>query len=342
MKISEFDYDLPGSLIAKHPPKIRGASRLLVLDKTSGALKDKLYKDIPDYLNAGDVLVLNDTKVIKARLIVTKQNGSERELIVLEKHGKDDDWFEHKVMYRGSMKVGDILHIGKVKIWVEEIIGNGLAIVKGSQDLLEITKNFGNVPLPPYLHRDATAEDIKRYQTVWAEQIGSVAAPTASLNMTTNILDRLQDKGIRIVYLTLHVGLGTFMPIRSDDVEGHTMHQEYLEIPASTIKVIKEAKQDDKKVVALGTTVARSLEYSASQILDHPAKLISGEADIFIYPGHKFKMIDSLITNFHASRSTVLMMAAAFAGWQNLKNAYSFAIDNNYRFLSYGDSMLIE
>lgn len=341
MKISDFDYNLPEAVIAKQPPKIRGNSRLLVLDKTKGNLKDKLYQDIPEFLCPGDVLILNDTKVIKARLEGIKPNGVLKQLIVLEKHGKDDNWFKHKVMYKGKLRVGDWLYVDNAKLEVIEIIGDGLAIIKSSQDLLGLAEKAGTVPLPPYIHRKATREDIIRYQTVWAEQEGSVAAPTASLNMTDEILDRLHAKGIKIAYVTLHVGLGTFMPIRSENVEDHTMHQEYFEIPIRTVNIIKNAKQNGQKIVALGTTVARTLEYSASQILNQPVSNLCGEADIFIYPGYKFKVVDSLITNFHTPRSTVLMMAAAFASWEKLSNAYTYAKINNYKFLSYGDSMLI-
>jgi len=341
MKISDFDYGLPDNLIAENPPLIRGTSKLLVLEKSSGKILDKSYQDIPEYLNAGDVLVLNDTRVIKARLFARKQNGAKREIIILEKHGKNDDWFRHKIMYRGKLVEGDELDIDGIKLEVEEIIGNGIAIIKSSQDLLKLADKFGAVPLPPYIQRKVKTSDTERYQTIWAKQSGSVAAPTASLNMTNQMLEKLKSKGVIIVYITLHVGLGTFMPIRSDDVEKHDMHQEYFEIPKVTFEEINKAKNSGNRVIALGTTVARTLEYAADQIIDNPTDQICGEADIFIYPGYKFKMVDILVTNFHAPRSTVLLLAAAFAGWSNLENAYQHAIDNGYHFLSYGDSMLI-
>ena len=334
MKVSDFDYNLPEDLIAKHPSKVRGTSRLLVLNRQTGDIEDGKYSDLADHLESGDVLVLNDTKVIKARLEVRKADGAKREILILEKHGSNDDWQKHKVMYRGKLNQGDELFLQKSlqqKLTVERVLGDGLAIIKSDVDLLELAEKFGAPPLPPYLHRDATSQDVERYQTVFAEQAGSVAAPTASLNMTDELLQKIKDKGVIIKYLTLHVGLGTFLPIRVDKVEEHQIHSEYYEIPADTIQAIKQAK----RVVAVGTTVARTLEYYAS------SNKVAGEADIYIYPGYKFKMIDALLTNYHAPRSTVLMLASAFAGSENLKKAYEHAINKQYQFLSYGDSMLI-
>ncbi|MCA9345062.1 tRNA preQ1(34) S-adenosylmethionine ribosyltransferase-isomerase QueA [Candidatus Saccharibacteria bacterium] len=341
MKISDYNYDLPEDKIALQPVKIRGTSNLLVLHKKSGAIEDKKYSDIVDYLQNGDVLVLNDTKVIKARLNVTKQNGAKRELIILEKHGINDDWHTHKIMYRRKLAVGDVLTVGKATITVNKILGDGLAIVQSSMDLLDVAEQYGSVPLPPYIHRDVKESDTERYQTVWAKEQGSVAAPTASLNMTDDTLANLQSKGIHVVYATLHVGLGTFMPIRTDNVEDHVMHKEYFELPKETIATIQTAKRNNHRVVALGTTITRTLEYCHSQIMQQKPGDVTGEADIFMYPGYKFKIVDALLTNFHAPKSTVLMLAAAFAGWPNLKQAYEHAVESNYKFLSYGDSMLI-
>jgi S-adenosylmethionine:tRNA ribosyltransferase-isomerase len=291
-------------------------------------------------LEPGDLLVLNDTRVIKARLIATKDNGAKRELIILEKHGSDADWHTHKVMYRRKLAEGDHLMVGNANITVQEILGDGLAIVRSSQDMLELADKFGQVPLPPYMHREATPMDTERYQTVWAKEQGSVAAPTASLNMTDEILQTLRDKGVQIAYLTLHVGLGTFMPIRTDNVEDHHMHEEYFEIPEATVRAFQTAKANGKRIVALGTTVTRTLEYAHTQLRETPHD-ISGEADIFMYPGYEFKAIDGLLTNFHAPKSTVLMLTAAFAGWPLLNRAYEHAVKEQYHFLSYGDSMLI-
>lgn len=340
MRVTDYTYDLPDKLIADQPPAVRGTSRLLVVNRDTGELRDKHYSDVADFLNAGDVLVLNDTKVIKARLQAVKQNGAKRELIILEKHGQHDDWHRHKVMYRGRLSAGDVLTVADVTLQVEDILGDGLATIKSEHDLLQLTDQHGSVPLPPYMHRDATPLDIERYQTVWAEERGSVAAPTASLNMTDEILETLRAKGVIIAYLTLHVGLGTFLPIRVDDLESHHMHQEYFEIPAETVTAIQAAKTNNKRIVALGTTVARTLEYAHQQLTEPPQDL-RGEADIFIYPGYEFQTIDGLLTNFHAPKSTVLMLTAAFAGWDTLLPAYNHAVAQKYHFFSYGDSMLI-
>lgn len=341
MKISDYEYNLPDESIAFTPPKIRGTSNLLVLHRNSGAIEDKKYSDVTDYLSSGDVLVLNDTKVIKARLQAVKQNGAERELIILEKHGRTDDWHTHKVMYRRKMSSGDVLTVGTDTITVKEILGDGLAIIESKEDLLVLAEKYGKVPLPPYIHRDVEEADTERYQTVWAKEQGSVAAPTASLNMTEETLAKLHANGVRVVYATLHVGLGTFMPIRTDNVEEHVMHKEYFEVPKDTVATIHAAKKDGNKVIALGTTITRTLEYCHKEILQDTPQDLSGDADIFMYPGYEFKVIDGLLTNFHAPHSTVLMLAAAFAGWDHLKHAYEHAVENNYKFLSYGDSMLI-
>ena len=373
MELKDYTYELPEDRIAAHPPKIRGTSRLLALNRKNGEMTDSFYKNIADFFEKGDLLILNDTKVIKARLFATKENGAERELVILERHSFDSDWHKHKVMYRGKLKAGNKLFVknsspeeknqnqkSKAEIVVEEILGDGIAIVSSKADLRELCENFGTVPLPPYMRRDATPLDIERYQTVFAEEKGSVAAPTASLNMTEEILDSLRKKGVEIKYLTLHVGLGTFMPIRVEKIEEHKMHQEYFEIPAETAEEIRKTHQNSGRVFALGTTVARTLEYAHNAIFEKSlngnsgnredlSKVsknqngdLSGEADIFIFPGYEFKTIQGLITNFHAPKSTVLMLASAFAGWENLKNAYNHAIQNGeYKFLSYGDSMII-
>lgn len=371
MKLEDYTYNLPENLIAAHPPKVRGASRLLALNRKTGEISDSFYRNVADFFEKGDVLILNDTKVIKARIFTQKESGAERELVILERHGGDDDWHTHKVMYRGKIKAGDVLTVknSSEKITVQEILGDGLAIVSSPVDLREVCENFGTVPLPPYMRRDATTLDIERYQTVFAEEKGSVAAPTASLNMTPEILETLRAKGVKICYLTLHVGLGTFMPIRVDNLEEHKMHQEYFEIPAETCAEIRKAKANGGRVFALGTTVARTLEYASAEILgegevfensspksetqrgevgerfskhgDLTTKKLRGEADIFIYPGYEFKIVDGLMTNFHAPKSTVLMLASAFASWEQLSKAYAYAVEQDYHFLSYGDSMII-
>ena len=355
MLVSDFTYDLPEERIAKFPPKKRGSTRLLVLNRNTGAIKDSHYKDLADFLNSGDVLILNDTRVMQSRIFCFLPDGRKRELVVLEKHGDEPQ----RVMYRGKLHDGDTLTLdsnisstrsrrpvvtggaslfcsslvaeGLGKITIKRILGNGIAEVESDTPLAELAEKYGTVPLPPYLHRDATEDDKKRYQTVWAREMGSAAAPTASLNMTEELLKKLQQKGVIIKYLTLHVGLGTFLPIRTDNIEDHKMHSEWYSIPEDTLEAIKDAK----RVVALGTTVARTLEYYAK------TGKTEGEDDIFIYPGFEFKLVDALLTNFHAPKSTVLMLASAFAGWDHLKNAYEHAIEEKYNFLSYGDSMFI-
>ena len=340
MKLSDFDYKFPEQLIAKHPPGVRGTSRLLVLDRQSGKATHRTYPDFADYVQPGDVVVLNDTKVIKARLIATNAQGNPRELLLIEKHAGNNDWHQHQALYRGNIAEGEVLKVGDATVQIERIESEGVALIKSSQDLFELAEKLGSVPLPPYMKRSATAEDTERYQTVFARQAGSVAAPTASLNFTDKLEQKLRAKGAKIAYLTLHVGLGTFLPIRTDDIESWHMHSEYFEIPAETVQVIQAAKAAGKRIFAVGTTVTRSLEFAADDIKASNNSL-SGEVNIFIYPGYDFKIVDALLTNFHAPKSTVLMLAAAFAGWENLKRAYDEAVAEHYAFLSYGDSMLV-
>ena len=340
MLVSDYNYELPEENIAKHPPKVRGTTKLLVLDRKTGEIADSYYADLADFLEPGDLVILNDTRVMRARLFAQLPDGRPRELVVLEKHKAD----LNSVMYHGKLREGDVLTIKTERdgeptedtVTISEILGNGTATVSSSRPLADIVEAHGSVPLPPYLHRDANPEDIKRYQTVWAKQLGSAAAPTASLNMTEDLMDKLKSKGINIRYLTLHVGLGTFLPIRSDKVEEHHMHSEWFHIPENTLEAIKKAKESGHKVVAVGTTVTRTLEYYAK------TGKTEGEDDIFIYPGFEFQIVDALLTNFHAPKSTVLMLASAFAGWNHLKPAYEHAIKSGYQLLSYGDSMLIK
>lgn len=339
MKVSDFNYVLPEHLIAQHPPSQRGASRLLVLDRGSKNLAHRKYTDLVEYISPGDVVVLNDTKVIKARLVAVNSEGQRRELLLLEDH-HNTDFNRRRVLYRGKLRGGEVLDVSNTPVTVENVYDGGLAEVSSPVNLLDLSEQVGSVPLPPYMKREADQEDGERYQTVFARAPGSVAAPTASLNFTKELEDRIIAKGASIAYLTLHVGLGTFLPIRSDDVESHDMHSEYFEIPSATLRALQKAKNDGHKITAVGTTVARTLEYAHKQIMGSDQAL-SGEADIFIYPGYEFKIVDQLLTNFHAPKSTVLMLAAAFAGWDNLKNAYEEAINKKYAFLSYGDSMLI-
>jgi S-adenosylmethionine:tRNA ribosyltransferase-isomerase len=339
MLVSDFNYNLPEENIAVRPPKVRGTTRLLVLNRKNGQITDSKYADLADFLEPGDLIVLNDTRVMRSRVFTELPDGRPRELVVLEKH---DGGIDH-VMYRGKLHEGDQLAVKNIAdnsktsdiITIKEILGNGTATVTANRELTDIVADYGNVPLPPYLHRDADKDDIKRYQTVWAKELGSAAAPTASLNMTKELMQKLTDKGVQIQYLTLHVGLGTFLPIRSDNVEDHHMHSEWFHSQAETIKAIESTKAAGHRVIAVGTTVTRTLEFWAK------TGKTEGEDNIFIYPGFEFKAIDALVTNFHAPKSTVLMLTAAFADWKNLKPAYEHAVSSGYKLLSYGDSMFI-
>lgn len=340
MLVSDYNYNLPEDSIAIKPPKIRGTTRLLALNRNTGEITDSRYADLADFLNPGDLIILNDTRVMRSRVFTERESdGHPRELVVLERHS---DNLDH-VMYRGKLHAGEKLIVKDVAtgnntadvITIQDILGNGIATAKANRPLEQIAQDYGNVPLPPYLHRDADKSDIERYQTVWAKELGSAAAPTASLNMTKDLIAKLQKKGIQVKYLTLHVGLGTFLPIRTDNVEEHTMHSEWFHIPDDTIQAIEQTKATGNRVVAVGTTVTRTLEFWAKT-----GKTV-GEDNIFIYPGFEFKVIDALVTNFHAPKSTVLMLTAAFAGWNHLKPAYEHAVESGYKLLSYGDSMFI-
>jgi S-adenosylmethionine:tRNA ribosyltransferase-isomerase len=340
MNVSDYDYALPEGMIARYPPAERGTTRLLVLDSKSGAIQHSRYADLAGFLREGDLLVLNDSRVVRARMFAMKPTGASIELMLLEKHGSAQDL----VLYRGRLKAGDRLVAHGRDLIVEALVGQGVARIS-SPDGFEIRQLFEQhaaMPIPPYLKREAEEIDAERYQTVFARNPGSVAAPTASLNMTGTLLAELFAKGVSTASLTLHVGLGTFLPIRAERFEDHLMHREYYEIPHETIAAIRRAKADGGRVVAVGTTVTRTLEHASSlQEWDHCQHGLTGEADIFIYPGYRFRVIDFLLTNFHAPRSTVLMLTAAFAGKEYLNAAYREAISENYRFLSYGDSMLV-
>jgi S-adenosylmethionine:tRNA ribosyltransferase-isomerase len=340
MKLSDYNYNLPKERIAQRPPKKRGDAKLLVLHKKDGRVEDKKYADVLDYLNPGDVVVLNNTKVIKARLEAVGGDGKKYELLLTEKHGNSDDKYHHKAMFRGKLTEGMDLAIDKYNVRVLGVYEDGTALLESTIDFMEIAESLGHVPLPPYMKREDTKEDIERYQTEFAKNAGSVAAPTASLNFTDELIEKLKAKGVEVCYLTLHVGLGTFMPIRTDDIKKHKMHSEWFSIPKDSADKINKAKKQGNNVLAVGTTVTRTLEYTKKEIMNKP-RAIQGEADIFICPGYEFKVVDILLTNFHAPKSTVLMLAGAFSGWGNLLKTYEHAIKKEYNFLSYGDSMLI-
>ena len=339
MKVSDFDYTLPEERIATYPPEERGSTRLIVLDRAAQSITHSAYAALHEQLRPGDLLVLNNSKVIRARLIAHKPTGARIELMLLEKHEGE----QNLALYRGRLRAGDRLLAHGTELVVEALPSDGIARLScATKSLAELFEAHGSVPIPPYLKRDAEELDRERYQTVFAELPGSVAAPTASLNLTDELLDKVRAKGVEVAHVTLHVGLGTFLPIRAESFEEHVMHREFYNIPVSTARKIGVVKATSGRVVAVGTTVTRALEHAAPRLLDSDfTQEVSGEADIFIYPGYTFKIIDALLTNFHAPRSTVLMLTAAFAGTELLKRAYQEALDNNYKFLSYGDSMFI-
>ncbi|HET7364235.1 MAG TPA: tRNA preQ1(34) S-adenosylmethionine ribosyltransferase-isomerase QueA [Burkholderiales bacterium] len=327
MRVSEFDYELPVELIAQHPAPSRSASRLLHL-AAGGRLEDLMFTDLPQLVDERDTLVLNDTRVIKARLFGRKPSGGQVEVLV-----------ERIVAPRIALallraghvpKPGTQVLIGEVQASVEERAGE-LYRVSFSQDVERVLERHGTVPLPPYITHPAQAQDAERYQTVYAERPGAVAAPTAGLHFDSRLLERLRERGARIATLTLHVGFGTFQPLRTDIVEAHRMHRERYSIPDETLQAIA-----GRRVLAVGTTSLRALEAAAA------TGETSGETDLFIYPGYEFQVVDRLLTNFHLPKSTLLMLVCAFAGRDNVLRAYRHAIEQRYRFFSYGDAMLIE
>jgi S-adenosylmethionine:tRNA ribosyltransferase-isomerase len=339
MKVSDFDYTLPEERIATYPPVERGSTRLIVLDRTVGTIEHSAYALLYERLHPGDLLVLNNSRVIRARLIAHKPTGGRIELMLLEKHQGE----QNLALYRGRLRIGDRLLAHGVELVVEALPNDGIArLSSATANLADLFETHGSVPIPPYLRRDAEEIDRERYQTIFAELPGSVAAPTASLNLTDELLEKICTKGVGIARITLHVGLGTFLPIRAETFEEHVMHREFYSITEESARKIGHTKKQGGRVVAVGTTVTRALEHAAPRLLDSRfTQEVSGEADIFIYPGYEFKIIDALLTNFHAPRSTVLMLTAAFAGKELLRRAYQEALDRDYRFLSYGDSMFI-
>ena len=337
MQLSEFDYFLPEHLIAQHPPAERGASRLLHVD--GGNLTDLVFEDFIDRIHAGDVMVFNDTRVIKARLFGEKASGGRVEALierVLDAHTA----LAH-VRASKSPKPGSRLIFGGR--WEAEMVERAGELFKlrflADVDLFDILEASGKLPLPPYIDREALGHDDERYQTVYARERGAVAAPTAGLHFTEDMLARLKARGVTLCNVTLHVGAGTFQPVRVDDIADHKMHSEIYEIPQATCDAVATAHAAGHHVVAVGTTSLRALE-AASQ----SGRLCAGrgETDIFITPGYTFRVVDRLLTNFHLPKSTLLMLVSAFAGYDTIRNAYQYAVDNEYRFFSYGDAMLLE
>ena len=341
MNVTDFDYNLPEELIAQTPLKKRDSSRLLVLDKNNGDIKHETFSNITDYLRKGDVLVLNDTKVIPARLIgVKEETGAVIELLLLKDLGEDTWECLSKPAKR--LHVGTIVSFGegKLKAQVVEKKDEGVTIVKllYTGILMEILDSLGTMPLPPYIHEKL--EDQGRYQTVYAKYSGSAAAPTAGLHFTPELLKSIEDMGVIVTYVTLHVGLGTFRPVEVDNILEHKMHSEYYIMTDETAKILNDAKDEGRRIIAVGTTSTRTLETIASNN-DGRFVSCSGDTSIFIYPGYEFKGIDCLITNFHLPKSTLVMLVSALSSKEIILNAYQEAIIEKYRFFSFGDSMFI-
>lgn len=341
MKVEDFDYYLPEKLIAQTPLEKRDTSRLMVLDKTTGKIEHKHFYNIVDYLEEGDTLVLNDTKVLPARLIGEKEETKAVIEILLLKNISGDDW-ECLVKPARRIKIGTIVTFGsgelKAKCIKEEPEGIRHFTLIYDGILMEILEHLGTMPLPPYIHEKL--KDQSRYQTVYAKEIGSAAAPTAGLHFTKELLEQLTKKGVNIVYITLHVGLGTFRPVSVDKVEEHEMHSEYYQMTKETAELLKKTKENKKRIIAVGTTSTRTLETIMTKYNEFTE--CSGWTNIFIYPGYKFKAIDALITNFHLPKSTLVMLVSALAGRENILNAYKTAVQEEYRFFSFGDAMLIK
>lgn len=345
MRRTDFTFDLPEELIAQQPVTERSASRLLVLDGHSGQCEDKLFVDLIHYLQSGDVLVFNNTEVIPARLHGHKTSGGKVEVLV-ERIIDNQTALAH-VRASKSPKAGSILLFDE-NIQAEVTGRDGdLFILQFRTDSNEMTvlallQKIGHMPLPPYIQRDDDAFDQERYQTVYAKKPGAVAAPTAGLHFDDKMLKQLSTKGIEQVYVTLHVGAGTFQPVRVDDLNDHHMHKEWIELSAENCEKINQAKKEGRRIIAVGTTSVRCLESAALFANDNgKLKPYQGETDIFITPGYAFKVIDALVTNFHLSESTLLMLVSAFAGYDNIKQAYQHAIKEKYRFFSYGDAMFM-
>ncbi len=341
MKVEDFDYYLPEELIAQTPLAKRDSSRLLVLDKKTGEYEDKHFYDIVDYLEEGDTLVLNDTKVLPARLIGEKEETHAVIEVLLLKNIAGDDW-ECLVKPARRIKVGTTVTFGNGKLKARCIkeMDEGIRhfTFEYSGIFLEVLEELGTMPLPPYIHEKLA--DQSRYQTVYAKEVGSAAAPTAGLHFTKELLAKIESKGVHVAYVTLHVGLGTFRPVSVDKIEEHKMHSEYYHMTGEVADLLNKTKQEGHRIIAVGTTSTRTLE----TIMTKYGKFqeCSGWTDIFIYPGYTFKGISALITNFHLPKSTLVMLVSALATRENILNAYKHAVDEKYRFFSFGDAMFIK
>ena len=341
MNIEEYNYDLPEKFIAQTPLSNRSDSKLLLLNKDNGNIKEEVFKNIINYLNKGDVLVLNDTKVIPARLIGEKEDTKAIIELLLLKDIEGDIW-ECLARPGKRLHVGTVIVFGNgsLKAEVIEKLDEGIVHVKLIYEgiLMEILEKLGTMPLPPYIHEKLS--DQSRYQTVYAKNLGSAAAPTAGLHFTKELLEEIKNKGIEVLYVTLHVGLGTFRPVEVTDITKHNMHSEYYIMTKDVADALNKAKKEGRNIYAVGTTSTRVLETVASKYNDF--RECSGDTNIFIYPGYTFKAIDGLITNFHLPKSTLLMLVSALSKKEYILNAYEYAKENNFRFFSFGDAMFIK
>lgn len=340
MNISEYDYDLPEKFIAQTPLEKRDESKLMIVNKKTGDLEHKTFKNIIDYLNKGDVLVLNNTKVLPARIFgVKKSTNAKMEVLLL--HEEEKNAWVCLVKPGKRMKVGTIVEYnGLLESECLEILDDGLYKLKFNYEGIfnEILDKIGAMPLPPYIHEEL--KDNNRYQTVYAKNLGSAAAPTAGLHFTPELLNKIKEKGIIITYVTLHVGLGTFRPVSVEKIEEHKMHSEWYQMSEETASILREAKKDGRKIYAVGTTSVRTLESVYKEHNDFVA--CSGDTEIFIYPPYEYKTIDGLITNFHLPKSTLLLLVSALSSKEIMLNAYEEAKKNDYRFFSFGDAMFIK
>lgn len=338
MRLADFDYDLPAELIAQHPAVERTASRLLHLDGDTGAIADRQFRDLPSLLRAGDVLVFNNTEVIKARLHGHKETGGQAEVLVERILADSRTALCHLRASKSPRPGSRIRFAGGVTAVMTRRVDD-LFTLAFDEPVHALLQRIGEVPLPPYITHAADGEDERRYQTVYAQHAGSVAAPTAGLHFDEPMLEVLRGQGVELAFVTLHVGAGTFRPVRDDDISKHVMHREWYEVPIETVEAIGRAKASGGRVVAVGTTSVRTLE---SATRDGQLHAETGETQIFITPGFRFQTVDRLITNFHLPKSTLMMLVSAFAGMENIQRAYRHAVAGRYRFFSYGDAMLLE
>lgn len=340
MKKSDFYFELPEELIAQTPLEKRDSSRLLHLNKVTGEMEHRHFYDLLDYLREGDCMVFNDSRVLPARLIGARPSGGSVELVLLRDLG-EGRW---ECLSRPGRKTKPGTEIlfgdGELKATVEAVAEGGNRIVRFDYEgiFLEVLERLGKMPLPPYIKEEL--QDGERYQTVYSREVGSAAAPTAGLHFTKELMEKIAAKGVKLCFVTLHVGLGTFRPVKAEEIEDHEMHSEFCMVPEETAKIVTETKRNGGRVIAVGTTSCRTLESFALE--DGSLPVTSGWTNIFIYPGYKFKSIDALVTNFHLPESTLIMLVSALAGRENILNAYNEAVKQRYRFFSFGDAMFIE